>query len=214
MVGQVTTYFRVADRSLRLAVVRPMRTAISTVASSKSSNFSPSSSYTRGCGWGGARRRFFFFLFFLLLSYLGRREKSSPWASSNTRIIFCLSSSVLICGRASANHARSFFLIGPARRRARHTENAVYQESQTRPAGLRGHGPGVHAGGNGALGGDSITHFLVADLADVEVEPRPAEELAEAAERLVVGRPARRVRGITTVTVAGAGCVGPGRSFS
>jgi len=31
-----------------------MRTAISTVASSKSSNFSPSSSYTRGCGWGGA----------------------------------------------------------------------------------------------------------------------------------------------------------------
>ena len=38
-----------------------MRTAISTVASSKSSNFSPSSSYARWCGWGGARRRFFFF---------------------------------------------------------------------------------------------------------------------------------------------------------
>ena len=48
--------------------------------------------------------------------------------------------------------------VGPARRPARHPENAVYQESQTRPAGLRGHGGRVHAGGNGALGGDSITH--------------------------------------------------------
>lgn len=49
--------------------------------------------------------------------------------------------------------------VGPARRPARHTKNAVYQESQTRPAGLRGHGRGVHAGGNGALGGDFITTF-------------------------------------------------------
>ena len=48
--------------------------------------------------------------------------------------------------------------LGPARHPARHTKNAVYQESQTRPAGLRGHGRGVHAGANGALGGDSITH--------------------------------------------------------
>ena len=196
-----------------------MHTAISTVASSKSSNFSPSSSYARGCGWGGARRRFFFFLFFLLLSYLGRREKSSPWASSNTRIIFCLSSSVLICGRASANHARSFFLIGPARRRARHPKDEVYQEPKTWPAGLRSHGARVHAGGHGALGGDFVTTFnLVADLADVEVEPRPAEELAEAAERLVVvhlgpAHVVQRIRHVISVH-ANTGHGGPGRSIS
>ena len=56
--------------------------------------------------------------------------------------------------------------------------------------------------------------YLVADLADVEVEPRPAEELAEAAERLVVGGPARSVRLIGIITIAGARRVGPGRRFS
>ena len=49
--------------------------------------------------------------------------------------------------------------VGPARRPARHPKNEVREEYAAQAAGLRGHGRGVHAGGNGALGGDFITTF-------------------------------------------------------
>ena len=49
--------------------------------------------------WFGCCRRSF--------SHWPRSENSSPWAFSNTRIIFCLSSSVRTLGHASASHADS-----------------------------------------------------------------------------------------------------------